>query len=192
MAADRAVRHAEHAGGFFLREPAEEAHLDHARRLGVRGFEPPQRVVERQQRALVDRAAGRQRLLVERDALEVTAPFDATAGARVVDQDAPHHPARDGEEVRPVLPLAAGLVDQPDERLVDERGGLQGVRRVLAAHALAGDAPQVVVKRREQALRGLRGAAAGGQEQLGDVEIVGHGGVTGLLLSHRVCRTKQP
>jgi hypothetical protein len=45
----------------------------------------------------------------------------------MVDQDSPHSAGRDGEKVKPVLPLDGPISKQTEERLVNQRGGLQRV-----------------------------------------------------------------
>lgn len=67
------------------------------------------------------------------------------------------------------LPLHLALVHQADERLVDERGGLQGVVGALAAHVVGGQAAQVVVEEDDQPLRGGGVASVHPEEEPGDV-----------------------
>jgi len=53
--------------------------------------------------------------------------------------DAAHHLRGHGEEVVPALPVHPGDIDQPQVRLVDERGGLEGMVRALVAHVAVRD-----------------------------------------------------
>jgi hypothetical protein len=55
------------------------------------------------------------------------------ARPRVIDEDPPHHHRGHANELGAVLPVHQPLVDQPEIRLVHERGGLQGVVEPLAA-----------------------------------------------------------
>jgi hypothetical protein len=52
---------------------------------------------------------------------------NAMAGA--IQQDAPHHLSRNGEEVGTVLPVHVGDVDQFEVRLVNQRGSLRSCGR---------------------------------------------------------------
>ena len=65
------------------------------------------------------------------------------------DQDSPHRGGGGGKEVNPVAPrrLVAG---QPDERLVDQGGGLQGMTAPLVGQAAAGHALELVVDQRHE------------------------------------------
>ena len=81
------------------------------------------------------RLAGDDERLVEGDLHRTAAAFLRVARARVIDQDAAHHARRDREEVRAILPRDGRSVDQPDIRLVDQRGRLQAVAHALSRHA---------------------------------------------------------
>ena len=59
-------------------------------------------------------------------------------GHGVVDQDAPHHDRRHGQEMAAAGPSRARLFLQPEPGLVGQRSGRQRVRRVLAPHVAAG------------------------------------------------------
>jgi hypothetical protein len=50
----------------------------------------------------------------------------------MVHQNAPHHLRGDAEELRPVLPAHSPLTDQPEVRLMDERGALERMAGRLA------------------------------------------------------------
>ena len=68
----------------------------------------------------------------------------------VLEQQAPHRDRRDREEVAAALPLDVALVDESFERLVNQRGGLEGVVGALPAQVAAREAPQLVVDERDQ------------------------------------------
>ena len=65
-------------------------------------------------------------------ASNAAASFLREARAGVVDQDVPHHPRGEGEEMGPVLPDDLPAVEEAQEELVDEGGRLEGVRRPLS------------------------------------------------------------
>ena len=68
----------------------------------------------------------------ERHPLGLAAALVGGAVARVIDEDPPHHHRGDAHELGAVRPVHLPLVDQPEIRLVHERGGLQGVVAALA------------------------------------------------------------
>src|SRR5262249_21954470 len=67
----------------------------------------------------------------------------------------------------------AGVPDEPAVGLVDERGRLEGVARLLVGEAACGQPAQLVVHEREQVGGGLTVPGRGGIEQLGDRRHVG-------------------
>ena len=68
----------------------------------------------------------------------------------VVDEHPAHRLCRDGQEVRPVLPLDAGELGKLEPRLVDQRRGAEGVIGAFTAHRPGSNAPQLVVHERKQ------------------------------------------
>ena len=74
----------------------------------------------------------------------------------MVDQDAAHDAGRDGKEMRAVLPIDAGGVDQPKIRLVDERSGLVAVALVFTGEATARDLVEFPVHERHQRFESSR------------------------------------
>ena len=77
----------------------------------------------------------------------------------VLDQHAAHHPRRHAEQVGTVLPVDL-LAGETQQRLVDQRGRLQGVIGALAAQLDPGQPPQLVVDGREQLVERLLPSAA--------------------------------
>jgi hypothetical protein len=61
----------------------------------------------------------------------------------VVDEDATHHLGRDAQEMGAVLPDDALLIDEAQVGLVNERGGLERVPRLLPAQEGGGLLPEV-------------------------------------------------
>ena len=78
--------------------------------------------------------------------------LEHAVGAGAVHQDATHDLGGDGEELRPVPPHRAPLVDQAKVGLVDQGRGLQGVVAALAAQSSRGPSPKLVVDERHQAV----------------------------------------
>ena len=70
---------------------------------------------------------------------------------------------------RPSQPVGLPAADQPDVRLVDEGGRLEGLPGLLVGQPRGGQLPQLVVDEREQVGRGLRVAGLDGGQDLGDV-----------------------
>ena len=64
---------------------------------------------------------------IECDLRRRGAAFEGVSSARVVDEDPSHDLRGDSEELRPVLPGWMVLLDQTDERLMNECRGLQRV-----------------------------------------------------------------
>ena len=98
-----------------------------------------------------------------------TAP-PAPSAAGGVDEDAAHRFGRRGEEVSAAVPVL-GLFDinQPEVRLVDQGGGLQGLAGVLQGQPLGGQPAQLVVDERQELLRGVRVALLDGVQDARDV-----------------------
>src|SRR6185503_16329090 len=87
----------------------------------------------------------------------------------VIDEDPAHDLRRHGKEMRPVLPLNPGEINQPHIGLIDQRGGLQAVTVTLTSEVPAREAPELVVDDGGQAVEGFRIPAAPGVEQTADV-----------------------
>ena len=82
----------------------------------------------------------------------------AAVATGVVDENLAHEMGGDAEEVRPGFPVGHGLRNQPQIRLVHERGGLKGGGQVLVAQVVRGQAAEFVVDDGNQAIYG-RGIA---------------------------------
>ena len=93
--------------------------------------------------------------VVERDALRTAAALDRVPRPRALHEDLPHRERRDGQEVRAAVEVTGALAGEPDERFVDQCGGLQRLTRPLAAHVAGGDASQLVVDERHQLGNGV-------------------------------------
>ena len=66
---------------------------------------------------------------------------------------------------RPSQRTVVGRADQPEVRLVNQGGGLEGVVGGLGGHARGGELPQLVVDEREQVGGGLAVTGRGGVEE---------------------------
>ena len=63
----------------------------------------------------------------------------------VINQDAPHSKAGQGEEMGAVLPFHRLVAEEPEESFVDKRGGLEGMIGAFAAHTLVRSGVEVIV-----------------------------------------------
>ena len=88
----------------------------------------------------------------------------------LLDENAPHGLGGSCKEMAPAVPML-GLVniDQPDVRLVDQRGGLKRLAGILLGHLCSGQLPQFVVDQRQQLLGGGGVALFDGAEDMCDV-----------------------
>jgi hypothetical protein len=94
----------------------------------------------------------------------------------VVHEDASHRAGGDAEEVTAVLEVARAAPDQPEPRVVDQRGRLQRVVAPLAGHELRGDVVQLAIDPREERLgRGRVAVAHSPQEANGVRALLHHG-----------------
>ena len=87
----------------------------------------------------------------------------------MVNHDAPHQLRGDRDKVGPALPDRLRVIDQPQIRFVDKRGGLQSVAGALPAHVMVGQPVQFGLHQREQLLKRSLVSAAPVAEQLGDL-----------------------
>src|SRR5262245_20636405 len=167
--------HAEGLGGVLDRQPGEEVQLHDAGGLGVLGGEPGQGLVEGED--LLGRRADRDVLVVELDPLSVSAVPEAALAAGGFDEAAAHGLGGGGEELAPAGPPGPlrrpGLAGEPQVRLVDQRGRLEGLARALAGQAVGGQPAQFVVDERKEVAGGLAVPGRGGIEQLGQVRHAG-------------------
>ena len=99
---------------------------------------------------------------------------------RVVDKDPAHDPGRDTEEMRSILPFDIALFDQPQVRLVNERGWLERVARAFVSKLTGGNPAQLGIDERQQAVEGVSIATTPVVEQFRDVVTCGHWQPEGL------------
>jgi hypothetical protein len=87
-----------------------------------------------------------------------------------VDQDAAHRLGGSGEEVAAPAPVGRlPFADQPEVRLVDQGGRLEGLAGLLLDQPGGGQFPQLVVDQGQQLARRLRVALLDRRENAGDV-----------------------
>ena len=96
-------------------------------------------------------------------------PLGPAARSRHVDKHPAHDLRRRPEKVGAVLPLDILPVDQPHERLVDQRGRLQDVAGPLASHLPCRQAVQFLVNHRRQRVERRVVTAGPRDEQLRNV-----------------------
>ena len=105
----------------------------------------------------------------------------------MLDEHLPHRACRDAEEVRAVDRVHGAAGRQLQIRLVDEPGGVERARPVLARELPPRQATQGVVDDGQQSIERARLAAAKGAEQRGHVRaglrLVS--GLTSTGVSHR-------
>ena len=75
--------------------------------------------------------------------------------ARVIDQNVTHRLRGDAKEMSAVLKVFFFLFDHAQVGLMDERGGLQSVTRVLLAHVTLGHLAQFLVDEGHQLVERL-------------------------------------
>lgn len=88
--------------------------------------------------------------------------------SRMVDQDLAHGACGDGEEMTAIAPRYAVLVGEFEISFVDQAGGVQGLGETLA-ELTPGDAAQIVVDRRHQAVESSFLATLVDEQQLRQV-----------------------
>ena len=141
-------RHVHRRRRFLDAEAAKEPQLDDARLLGIDRFEP-RRAPHRAREAWRPRCGADDQRIDERHPVEPAPPLLRAARARPLDENLPHRPRGDPDEVAFVLPGRAGA-RQPEIGLVHERGRLKRLAGPLAAHVGARQPPQLVVDLRRQ------------------------------------------
>ena len=95
--------------------------------------------------------------------------FSVFVTTGMLEDDPPHHLSGHTEELSPILPLDPVLIDQLEEGLVDQSGGLQGVILPLVSHVPLRLSVQLIVDHGHEVLEGGLISAAPVQEQLCDV-----------------------
>jgi hypothetical protein len=89
--------------------------------------------------------------------------------ACVLHENATNEMGRDSEEMRPILPLDAALIDELKIGIVRQSRGLKRVTWSLPAQVMVGDPAQLSVDFAKQLLSGVLIPLTPGDEQLSDV-----------------------
>jgi hypothetical protein len=89
--------------------------------------------------------------------------------ARVIDEDAAHHACGHGKKMRAVVPLDILGVDQPEIRLVHERCRLKAVVCSFVAHVPLGNAVELPVYERHEAIERPLVALSPSDKQAGEL-----------------------
>jgi hypothetical protein len=132
---------------------------------------------------LLRAGVGHDRDILQRDVRDAAAALGSLAAASMVDQHVPHHLRGHREEVRARLPADVLLIDQPQVRLVHERGRLEKGAGCLTPHVTAGQAVELLVYEGDETIEGGRIAAAPIYEQACDLVFARHGSsVRGLVV----------
>ncbi len=100
--------------------------------------------------------------------------LDAPFAPRLLNQDAAHRLGRGTQEMTATLPGLFRAANQAKICLMDQRGRLQGLARLLLGHFLGGKLAQFIVDQRQKLLGGFRIALLDGAQ---DVRNVAHNGL---------------
>jgi hypothetical protein len=153
-------------GRFLDGEAPEVAQLDDLRLPTIEGGQTLEGFVQRQD---IDPAGFRGDLIFDQGhALQPPAALLGEPFPGVIDEDSPHHPGGDAEEVRPVAPLRLSLVNEPHVGFVNERRWLQRMTGWFSLHVAGRQTAQVPVNERQQVLEGIPIPVAPGDEPLRD------------------------
>src|SRR5439155_924004 len=137
-------RKPQHVARFLDGQSAEQVEMCDLRGCVVFRSEPDQNLVQRQEQfGILSEGA----YLVEQfEPDAIAAALDPASRSGAFNQNPPHGLGCRREEMPPAIP-ALGLirVHQPQIYLVDERGGLERLTRLLLGQPLGGELPQLVV-----------------------------------------------
>src|SRR6266581_3771769 len=154
VAFDGAFREAKDFRRLALAEPDKKPELDDFGFGRVGFLEFIERLVERQNRLLLD---GRSDLdLINIEPLLAGAVSDRKALSRAINEDMAHGLSRGGEEVPSSLPMFSAAPDELQPCLMDERRGLQGLPRRLLGHLVRREFAQLIINQRQQFIGSLR------------------------------------
>jgi hypothetical protein len=115
------------------------------------------------------RLVGHDERFIEGDPRGLATALLRAPGARMIHENAAHHPSRDGEEVGAVLPGDRFSVDQADIGFVDQGRCLQAVPHALPGHAAPRDLVQLAMDQRNQPLARSLVALSPFEQQCGDI-----------------------
>jgi hypothetical protein len=136
--------------GLLDAHAAKKTHLHHFALPGVDRLQRIQRIVER--REILEGCAGHFRGVVKRNLMSPGIALLIALRARSIYQNAPHEAGGHRKEMRAILPLDLFDFDEPEVRLIDQRGRLERVAGTLVAHMAPCQPAQFGVDQREQAV----------------------------------------
>lgn len=140
-------RHADHGGGLFDGEPAEEPQFHELALAWIQLRQPLKRRIQRQD---VDVERVGLRIAVPKRHPHVSPALEGVMRPRVVDEDPPHDVCRNREELRPILPSDLTLVNDPEVGLVDQRRRGHRVVRAFPLKIATRQPTQLAVNRLDQ------------------------------------------
>jgi len=167
IALDGADVDAEFGGGLVAGDAGEEEEFDDLSGAGVFGFEFVEELIEEEEGFEVV-GGGVCFFVGEFDADLAAASAEGDLGAGVLDEDAAHLAAGEGEEVGGVVHGDLFAEEEADDGFVDEGGGLEGVVVAFVAEEVAGDGAEGGVDEGEEAVEGVGFVATDRGEQGGD------------------------
>src|SRR6185312_8169883 len=166
MPAYRGIGEPQDRGDLVMAQTAEKPQLDDSGERLVRFFELDQGLVQGNQAGVrLHRQVGN---LVESQPDEPAAVLRVLTSPRAVDENPPHDPGGDSEEVDAVPPLDGLEIAQPHEGVVDQIARLEGRPSSLLVEVVAGEPAQVVVDQRNQLVERTLIAASPFAEQSSD------------------------
>src|SRR6476661_7379352 len=96
---------------------------------------------------------------------EFASPFLIISRPGEINEDATHQAGTNRVEMRPILPIDALHVHQPKIDLMNQRGGLKSVARLLRGHVPPGQAMEFAIDNRHELLERTIVARSPGLEQ---------------------------
>jgi hypothetical protein len=148
MPVQRPLGHPEDRRGLIHRQAGEIAQKDDLGLERVADFEFLERLVDREYvvRGRVQNSAAR----VQRPAAPAATARRSDVPSSLFDQDVSHGACCGEEEVLPAFPGHIAVTGNPQVRLVDQGGGLEGFARSLVGQLLCGQFSQLVVDQRQE------------------------------------------
>jgi hypothetical protein len=105
-------------------------------------------------------------IVIKIDALVTPAPLERIFSSRVLDQDASHRLRSRRDEMAAVFPSIRRALQQPQVGVMNERGRLQRMSRVLLRHLRSRDSLKLVIHQRQKLRGSVRIAVAHRLHQL--------------------------
>jgi hypothetical protein len=132
-------------------QAAKDAQFDDTTSPRIECRQGIERVVKRNEVAAAALRRPDERV-AQRHSPEAAASLEVAPGARALDEDVPHEPGGECEEVRTIPQAHAGTLDEAQIGFVDERGGLERVAGGFAPHMPPRQLTQIPVNQRYEPL----------------------------------------